>query len=337
MRVRNERPIPTIRSYSGKRDLPRVLSLIDSVGWAKRDPDVMEHAIAKSMAVFIALVDAQRVGFVRIVGDGSYTAFVCDLVVDPEWQRKRIGSELLEHCIKEAAIRGIPRLELISRPSARVFYERRGMVPVPGFATVTMSTTLFTQSVPSQQIVHQEEEGKSTYLPPCEAVTKCAGPSCGTPLDLFHAYQLAGIITQGEAFCDDLFCCDACAEEWMDANGIPPLHVTPTIPVLTPCDLPGVKVKHAADLSKVEGHDLYLDPEVPGRLLAPPLDNPERFLRERALPDLSARPPLIPEKILPADDKQVAEQSPKHQDAIDALWGRSPLDQFTRHYFNPIA
>ena len=61
----------------------------------------LRHAFQTSTYVRIAYDNEKIVGFGRTVDDGQYYALIVDLLVDPEYQRKGIGSTILKELGKD--------------------------------------------------------------------------------------------------------------------------------------------------------------------------------------------------------------------------------------------
>ena len=64
-----------------------------------RKEDV-ETAIANSLYSVVVFDDKRPIGIARIVGDGRIAFFIKDVVVDPAYQKNRIGN-LLMHKLQE--------------------------------------------------------------------------------------------------------------------------------------------------------------------------------------------------------------------------------------------
>ena len=74
-----------------------ILPLYESVGWQFycKHPEVLEKAFANSLCVLAAYEDDKLVGLIRSVGDGLTILFIQDLLVYPKFQRKGIGTALM--------------------------------------------------------------------------------------------------------------------------------------------------------------------------------------------------------------------------------------------------
>lgn len=74
-----------------------ILPLYESVGWVFycKHPEVLRKAYANSLCTLAAYEDEKLVGLIRSVGDGHTILFIQDLLVYPEYQRRGIGTALV--------------------------------------------------------------------------------------------------------------------------------------------------------------------------------------------------------------------------------------------------
>lgn len=77
-----------------KSDLEKLYS---SVGWAAytKNLEVLEQAINHSLQVISAWNEDELVGLIRVIGDGFTIIYVQDILVHPDYQDKKIGTELM--------------------------------------------------------------------------------------------------------------------------------------------------------------------------------------------------------------------------------------------------
>lgn len=86
-----------IREYRTYNET-EILRLYESVGWtAYTDrPDVLRKGFENSMLTLAAYEGEQLMGIIRTVGDGQTIVFMQDILVFPEYQRKGVGTALLQ-------------------------------------------------------------------------------------------------------------------------------------------------------------------------------------------------------------------------------------------------
>lgn len=87
----------TIKEYS-KYDENEVLHLYRSVGWTNYTdkPEMLRNAFENSLVVLAAYEGETMAGIIRAVGDGHSIVYIQDIIVLPEYQRRGIGTSLLE-------------------------------------------------------------------------------------------------------------------------------------------------------------------------------------------------------------------------------------------------
>jgi GNAT superfamily N-acetyltransferase len=77
-------------------DWKRVRELFLAVGWEDRSTDDIQAAFGNSTHKRFVYDDGRLIGFGRTTDDGFNYALICDVVVDPGFQRQGIGARLLE-------------------------------------------------------------------------------------------------------------------------------------------------------------------------------------------------------------------------------------------------
>lgn len=102
-----------IREYKTYNET-EVMSLYESVGWtAYTDhPDSLRQGFENSMLTLAAYEGGQLLGIIRTVGDGATIVFVQDILVFPKYQRKGVGSALLQAVLD--MYRHVRQIELVT-------------------------------------------------------------------------------------------------------------------------------------------------------------------------------------------------------------------------------
>lgn len=92
----------TIREYL-KYNEREILNMYDSVGWSNytSNPSMLANAYKHSLKILGAYDAEKLVGIIRVVGDGYSMVYIQDIIVLPEYQRKGIGTLLLERILLE--------------------------------------------------------------------------------------------------------------------------------------------------------------------------------------------------------------------------------------------
>ena len=116
-----------IREY-GNFQLEEITNLYQSVGWTKylERISVLEDAYANSLCVIGAYDNEKLVGIIRAVGDGLTIVFIQDIIVQPEYQRKGIGTKLLKAVMDKYS--DVYQMELLTdnTEKTKAFYRSAG-------------------------------------------------------------------------------------------------------------------------------------------------------------------------------------------------------------------
>lgn len=91
-----------IKEYTDYRE-SEILELYNSVEWSNyvNNPEMLKNAYKGSLKIYGAYVKDKLVGIIRVVGDGYSCVFIQDILIYPEFQRKGIGSALLQRILDE--------------------------------------------------------------------------------------------------------------------------------------------------------------------------------------------------------------------------------------------
>jgi ribosomal protein S18 acetylase RimI-like enzyme len=96
-----------------------------SVGWSSGHyPEKLAIAMENSGSVFTAWVGDRLIGLINVLDDGIMTAYVHYMLVDPEYQGKGIGKELVR--LVSERYRGYLRVVLIAYDKEVDFYKKCG-------------------------------------------------------------------------------------------------------------------------------------------------------------------------------------------------------------------
>jgi ribosomal protein S18 acetylase RimI-like enzyme len=82
-----------------KMDLKDITRLLKSTYWAdKRSDEQIEKSIQNSSCYGIYLEDEEKLaGFARVISDYATTYYLCDVVIDSEYQHNGLGTALVEY------------------------------------------------------------------------------------------------------------------------------------------------------------------------------------------------------------------------------------------------
>lgn len=75
--------------------------LYDLVGWGAYDKDISKQALDNTY-YSVSVYDNNRiVGYGRLIGDGICFMYIHDVMVDPEYQNKKIGTAIMNKLIEK--------------------------------------------------------------------------------------------------------------------------------------------------------------------------------------------------------------------------------------------
>ncbi|MDE5577856.1 MAG: GNAT family N-acetyltransferase [Oscillospiraceae bacterium] len=106
--------------------------LTESVGWGRDDRAIVETALKNTLFAVCAYDGERIVGFGRLIGDGAMFLYVQDVMVVPEYQSRKIGTEIMNRIMKAVAdykaVNPGLRAYLGASKGKEKFYEKFGFV-----------------------------------------------------------------------------------------------------------------------------------------------------------------------------------------------------------------
>lgn len=119
---------PTVRFQRDASSVnwQELLSLLKLAKLGGREGDKVRRAFENSTAVCFAFDEARLIGTARALSDREYHATIYDVAVHPEYQRRGIGTRLMNEIM---AMLPVWRVLLIADGDAREFYRRLGFEP----------------------------------------------------------------------------------------------------------------------------------------------------------------------------------------------------------------
>lgn len=99
--------------------------LRSSVGWDNKTGSFL--VLSKRLyTYFTARKDGKLIGFIDILSDGIADAYLQDLVVHPDFQRKGIGSKLVKRAIRFLQKNNIKFIQVTFHPECEAFFKKFG-------------------------------------------------------------------------------------------------------------------------------------------------------------------------------------------------------------------
>lgn len=75
-------------------------NLRGSVDFIRITPKRAECALDHSLYKIIAFREGTPIGMARVVGDGGYVYFICDVIVHPDYQSRGLGRRIIENVLE---------------------------------------------------------------------------------------------------------------------------------------------------------------------------------------------------------------------------------------------
>lgn len=91
----------------------------------EQDAGRLQRAYDESNVTAFAHDGARLIGAVRGMSDRTYFAVICDLVVDPDYQKQGVGRALMETVLADI---GAAKVMLASVPGQQGFYRKLGFL-----------------------------------------------------------------------------------------------------------------------------------------------------------------------------------------------------------------
>jgi GNAT superfamily N-acetyltransferase len=104
------------------------LNALFGAAWPNHTPTNFQASLGHSLAYICAYQGRRLVGFVNLAWDGGAHAFLLDTTVHPDYQRRRIGRELVARAAQVAREQGIHWLHVDYEPHLEAFYRGCGFV-----------------------------------------------------------------------------------------------------------------------------------------------------------------------------------------------------------------
>jgi len=102
------------------------LNALFGAAWPDHIPRDFRPVFARSLAWVVARSEGRLVGYVNVAGDGGDHAFLLDPTVHPEFQRRGIGTALLDRAAELARLRGAEWLHVDFESRLEPFYRKAG-------------------------------------------------------------------------------------------------------------------------------------------------------------------------------------------------------------------
>ncbi len=126
MEIRLIEKIPTANEFN---------MLTEAVGWGTREEKIVEEALRNTLYSLCVYDKDRLIGYGRIIGDKTIFLYIQDVMVIPQYQGRKIGTNIMEALLKQVEeymkINPDIRLYLGASKGKEAFYERFGFVARP--------------------------------------------------------------------------------------------------------------------------------------------------------------------------------------------------------------
>lgn len=111
------------------------IALRKSVNFANTTIARIKIALSNSLYTVVIKKDEKTIGMARVVGDGGYVFFICDVIVHPSFQSKGLGRLVIENVLSWIDDQVNPgetvMVNLMSAMNKEPFYEKLGFSKRP--------------------------------------------------------------------------------------------------------------------------------------------------------------------------------------------------------------
>ena len=109
--------------------------LTNSVGWGTRDNIIIEEALKNTLYSLCVYNNENIIGYGRIIGDKTIFLYIQDIMVVPNYQNKKIGTNIMKKLIDKIneykKINPDMRTYLGASKNKESFYEKFGFISRP--------------------------------------------------------------------------------------------------------------------------------------------------------------------------------------------------------------
>jgi ribosomal protein S18 acetylase RimI-like enzyme len=117
--------------YSPHLKAEQVARLRELVDWDGR-VDKFKKKLGNTYFYTACFAGNELVGYVDVVSDGIDDAYIRDLVVHPDYQRRGIGTKLIDMVVKRVRSDGIKTINVVFKPRLKEFYRKANFVIMSG-------------------------------------------------------------------------------------------------------------------------------------------------------------------------------------------------------------
>ena len=117
-------PEITITTDKTKLDREWITQRLQSTHWASKRTDEAIHKSIETSLCFGVFQGSTQVGFGRVISDYATTAYLCDMIVEPDLRGQGIGQQLVERILTHPDLIGLKWI--LRTRNAASLYQRFG-------------------------------------------------------------------------------------------------------------------------------------------------------------------------------------------------------------------
>lgn len=107
---------------TSRLDLDRICAWLATAYWADtRDGATIARSLATSRPYGVYAPDGTQVALARAVTDFAVIAWIGDVIVDPAWRGKGIGTWMMRGVVDDLVAHGVPRIMLATNDAHEVY------------------------------------------------------------------------------------------------------------------------------------------------------------------------------------------------------------------------
>ncbi len=113
--------------YNKKVEIKNIADLRESVGWPGMESEYKNPSLTNYYHVACYDDNDVLIGYAEVVSNGVSDAYIQDVMVNPNYQGKGIGTELMNNCISHLKTNNIYMISVIyGEADLKEFYEKFG-------------------------------------------------------------------------------------------------------------------------------------------------------------------------------------------------------------------
>ena len=109
--------------------------VLQSVGFQKLTKEQAEIVLSNTTFIVNAVYEGKSVGIVRILTDMLTDAYITDVIVNPDFQGRGLGKQLLDKTLEYLKYHSVENVKLAcslyANPDKEAFYEKFGFRKLP--------------------------------------------------------------------------------------------------------------------------------------------------------------------------------------------------------------